>query len=119
MIGNELNDFLQYSSHKVTVIIYDVQAKDPLNLVALSFNTNKKNVVLKSARDLARALKMLNSYSLQKKRQNIYVRNQYTYYDNNTIYLVKPNQKRFWTRSQAIDDATSLIIEINNMKDKK
>jgi len=32
--------------------------------------------------------------------------------------LIKPNQKRFWTRSQAIDDATSLITEIINMEGK-
>ncbi|KAA6312984.1 hypothetical protein EZS27_036173, partial [termite gut metagenome] len=30
----------------------------------------------------------------------------------------KPNQKRFWTRSQAIDDALSLIVEIANMETK-
>jgi hypothetical protein len=76
----------------------------------------KKDIAFKSARDFTHVLKMLNMRSLQQKRPNVYVRKQYRYYDNNSIYIIKPNQKRFWTRSQAMDDATSLIIEISNMK---
>ena len=41
------------------------------------------------------------------------------YYDTDKIYLIKPNQKRFWTRSQAIDDALSLVMEIANMGGQK
>jgi hypothetical protein len=88
-------------------------------LVVLSFDENKKNIDVKKASDLAPALKILNKYSLQQTGQNIYVRKQYRYYDNDRIYLIKPNQKRFWTRSQAMDDAMSLILEIANMKDQE
>lgn len=119
MICDELNEFLQHSPLKVSAAIYDVQRNDPLNLVVLSFGKNKKNIVVKDVSDLAPALKILNDYSLQETGQNIYVRKQYWYYDDNDrIYLIKPNQKRFWTRSQAIDDAMSLIIEIVNMKNQ-
>jgi hypothetical protein len=119
VIHDELNDFLQHSPHKVNVAVYDVQAKDPLNLVVLSFVANKKNILFKSKHDLARTLKILNNRSLQQKKSNIYVRKHYKCYDNNTIYIVKPNQKRFWTRSQALNDAISLIVEISNMHNRK
>ncbi|MDR1593310.1 MAG: N-6 DNA methylase [Prevotellaceae bacterium] len=118
MISRELTDFMQHSSLKTNAAIYDVQAKDPLNIVTLSFDSVRKDTAFKSARDFTHILKMLNIRSLQQKKPNIYVRKQYMYYDNNSIYIVKPNQKRFWTRSQAIADATSLIIEISNMNNK-
>ena len=54
----------------------------------------------------------------KEKGKNIYVQKQFRYYDRDKIYLIKPNQKRFWTRSQAIDDALSLIVEIANLGTK-
>jgi hypothetical protein len=115
IICDELNDFLQHSPLKVCATIYDVQSNDPLNLVVLSFRDTKEDVILKNAKDLTPALNELNKYSLQEKGQNIYVRKQFRYYDNDTIYLIQPNQKRFWTRAQAMDDAISLMVEIANM----
>ena len=115
MLCNELNDFLQYSSLKANAAIYDVQLNDPLNLVVISFESKKQPVISKSIKELASALKMLDNFSMQEKGQNIYVRKQFRYYDTNKIYLIKPNQKRFWTCSQAVDDALSLTIEITNM----
>jgi hypothetical protein len=115
VLCNELNDFLQHSSLKANATIFDVQLNDPLNLVVISFDNKQEPVLSKNAKELSPALKMLNEFSLQEKGQNIYVRKQYKYYDTNKIYLIKPNQKRFWTRSQAVDDALSLTIEIANM----
>ena len=63
-------------------------------------------------------LKELDKYSIQEKGKNLYVQKQFRYYDSDKIYLIKPNQKRFWTRSQAIDDALSFIVEIANMGSK-
>lgn len=115
MLCNELNDFLQYSPLKANATIYDVQLNDPLNLVVVSFDNKREPVIRKSITELASALKMLDNFSMQEKGQNIYVRKQFRYYDTNKIYLIKPNQKRFWTCSQAVDDALSLTIEITNM----
>jgi hypothetical protein len=118
-ITDELNDFLQNSSYKANAVVYDIQEKAPLNLVVLSIGIKKKDIALKSADDLVSALKTLNNRLLRQNKRSIYIRKQYKYYDNNLIYLVKPNQKRFWTRSQAMNDAMSLIVEIANMTDRK
>lgn len=115
MLCSELNDFLQYSSLKANASIYDVQLNDPLNLVVISFENKRKPVTSKRMAELSSALKMLDNFSMQEKGQSIYVRKQFRYYASNKIYLIKPNQKRFWTCSQAIDDALSLTIEITNM----
>ncbi|MDR2119059.1 MAG: SAM-dependent methyltransferase [Tannerellaceae bacterium] len=116
MLCNELNDFLQHSSLKANATIFDVQLTNPLNLVIVSFESEQKTVACKSAKELTPALNRLNEFSLQEKGKSIYVRKQYRYYDTNKIYLIKPNQKRFWTRSQAVDDALSLTVEIANME---
>ena len=72
-------------------------------------------IISKSVTELASDLEKLDNFSMQEKGQNIYVRKQFRYYDTNKVYLIKPNQKRFWTCSQAVDDALSLTIEITNM----
>ncbi|GHV10076.1 type I endonuclease-methyltransferase fusion protein [Bacteroidia bacterium] len=115
MICEELNDFYQHVPFKVSAAIYDVQLNDPLNLIVLHFADNAKSVEIKDTKELIPLLKELNKYSIQEKGKNIYVQKQFRYYDNDKIYLIKPNQKRFWTRSQAVDDAMSLIVEIANM----
>ena len=115
MLCNELNDFLQYSPLKVNATIYDVQLNNPLNLVVISFDNKRMPIISKSVTELASDLEKLDNFSMQEKGQNIYVRKQFRYYDTNKVYLIKPNQKRFWTCSQAVDDALSLTIEITNM----
>lgn len=115
MLCAELNDFLQYSPLRANATIYDVRLNDPLNLVVISFENKKQPVIRKSIKELASALNILDNFAMQEKGQNIYVRKQFRYYDTNKIYLIKPNQKRFWTCSQAIDDALSLTLEITKM----
>ena len=115
MLSQELNSFYSETNHKISVTIYDVQRHNPLNLVVVHFSDTEKPIEQKGVQELAPLLEELNKYSLQQKGNNLYVQKQFTYYDNDKIYLIKPNQKRFWTRSLAIDDALSLITEIANM----
>ena len=95
-----------------------MQRHDPLNLVTLHFCKKEKPIEIKQTNELSSLLKELDKYSIQEKGKNIYVQKQFRYYDRDKIYLIKPNQKRFWTRSQAIDDALSLIVEIANLGTK-
>ncbi|MDR0725239.1 MAG: SAM-dependent methyltransferase [Prevotellaceae bacterium] len=116
MITEEMNEVLQHSSYKVNAVIYDVPKKSPLNLVTLSIITVKKDIIFKSSDDLTLALKTINTRMLRQQKHNIYVKQQYKYFDNNFIYIIKPNRKYFWTRSQAMNDAMLLITEIAKMK---
>jgi predicted RNA methylase len=118
MICGELNDFYSESGHKINAIIYNIGRYDPLNLIVLHFCDISKPVEIKDAAELKALLKELNKYSIQEKGKNIYLQKQFRYYDTECIYLIKPNQKRFWTRSQAIDDAISFIVKIANMGEK-
>jgi hypothetical protein len=120
MLCSELNTFLASSKTRVNACIYDVGLNDPLNMIVLHFGNQEKPVEEKSIDTLRESLKNIDRYMLQKKSDSIYVQKQVKYFDyeNDSVFLIKPNQKRFWTRSQAIDDATSLIAEIINMEGK-
>jgi hypothetical protein len=119
MLRQELADFYSETNHKINVTIYDVQRFTPLNLAVLQFSDTEKPVEVKDEAAIAPLLKELNRYSMREKGKSIYIQKQFRYYGRDTIYLIKPNQKRFWTRSQAKDDAMSLIIEIANMGGKR
>jgi hypothetical protein len=84
----------------------------------LHFENNVKEIELKNINNLKENLKNIDRFMFQQKTESIYVQKQLRYfvYESDTVYLIKPNQKRFWTRSQAIEDATSLIAEIINME---
>ena len=51
--------------------------------------------------------------SLHEKRyKNVFLRRIVRIYEGNTICLVKPNEKRFWTRIAAYKDADSILADI-------
>lgn len=116
----EMNLFLSSSNSFSTATIFDMKINDPLNMVVLNFENSKKEIEVKSFKSLRSKLKEIDKYLLQQKAgQSIFVQKQIRHYDTNKIYLIKPNQKRFWTRSQALEDATSIIEEILNMEGTK
>lgn len=112
---NDINSFLLSSSTKVSTTIYDVQLNAPLNLVILHFGKEVKEIEIKNISEFRKQLQEIDKYTVQKKAHSIYVQKHIKYYNNDTVYLIKPNQKRFWTRTQAIEDASSLIADIINM----
>lgn len=60
-------------------------------------------------------LSKLNKYTLSEYSKGIYVQKNITYFDDDKIYIVKPNQKRFWNLSSAIEDAQNITLEIMSM----
>jgi hypothetical protein len=115
MLCKELNKFLG-TTLNASANIYSVDKRQPLNMVKLTFN-EVKNVVRKSGfEDFKRYLSDIDKSLLKKEATNIFIRRQVKYYDNNDIYIIKPNQKRFWCRSMAINDSKELINDILKME---
>lgn len=115
VLCNDINSFLQNSKTKVYAQVYDVQPNDPLNLIVLRFGSKTKKIEILNFNKLKEQLRELDRYTIQKKAHSIYIQKNIIYYDKDSVYLIKPNQKRFWTRTQAMDDASSLIADIINM----
>jgi hypothetical protein len=117
MACHVINEFLEGSGTYCNAVVYDFAATDPLNMIHFYFSERLVRPKSLSSQKYNEHMKMLNRYSCSKLSQNIYVQKQLRYYDGSDIYLVKPNQRRFWIRSQAISDARSFILEILQMSE--
>lgn len=114
---NYLNDLFQFSSFKVSATIYKFSTSTPLSMVELSFSENIYDTTTKENIEFQSILKQLYNTINHQMTTEIQIRRQLTFYDNNKIFIVKPNQKRHWTIIQASDDADTLFYDILKMGD--
>ena len=82
-------------------------------ITKVAFGDSEKEVSISSV-DIHDILRDLDKELWQKKATNIYFRKKLNYKTGNEIFIVRPNQRRFWTQSMAIEDASELILEILN-----
>ena len=118
-ISHELNETLENSTLKVIPTIYKTSYYSPLCLVVIQFidknyqEINETNIIIDS--EFNQILSKLNRYSISEYSKGIYVQKNLIYYDDDKIYIVKPNQKRFWNLSSAIEDSQNITLEIMSM----
>jgi type I restriction-modification system DNA methylase subunit len=103
-----INEYLN-SKIKLNAKVYDISKNDPLNLIVLKFSNSEKEIQEGNINEIKTHLNDLDRLTYSKEAQSIYMKKQIKYYDNDTIYVIKPNQKRFWNRSAAVNDAKELI----------
>lgn len=115
-ITTYLNDWLDDVDLKVSATHYKIDRSCPLYLVKLSFGNEQKATVL-SNEDISKVLKSLDKKLWKEEAQYLYFRKKVNYYDGDDVYIIKPNQSRFWSETAAMEDSTSLIEEILNMKE--
>ncbi len=117
VVCNELNNFISNENTAVNARIFKSLHFSPLCICVLTFENLKRNIeVIDSDREFSEVLKRINEFTLQEYAQNIYVKKQIRFYDNDRIYIIKPNQRRFWTHSQGFEDADSILTEISNFQ---
>ena len=110
-----INHFLQpEDSIQASVEFFELNHKVPLQVIILHLDEQKRtNTVEKlPAYGLDGILRDLEAYTYQKEAESIYFRRFIRYYKDDTIYIVKPNERRFWSRSMALNDADEIILEI-------
>ena len=113
VISDELNSFLIGQDLFANPTIYNINMFTPLMIIKLSFDANEKNVY-KSKENINEELKKLDQYLWEQNATNIYFRKKLNYKRGDDIYIIRPNQRRFWSRSMALEDASELILEILN-----
>jgi hypothetical protein len=116
ILCDDINDLLQYSETTVWATIYEVRHDSPLNMVALRFsNRQNPGVVEKvsSQQTITGILKEIDRYTYEKFSQSVYFRKVVKYYQDDTIFIIKPNEKRFWSRSMAMSDADEIVNEVS------
>lgn len=114
-LSQTINQFLGYGDDlRVWTTIFDIGPKIPLNLVVLHFNRQKPadHVEVQEAKEMGKLLKTLEQHTYQAHAESIYYRRYLRYYTEDRLYLIKPNEKRFWSRSMALNDADEIVAEI-------
>ncbi len=115
-VSKELNEWLDDVDLKVSATHYSIDRNCPLYLVKLSFG-NELIGTKTSKEDIYDELKTLDRKLWKEESQNLYFRKKVNYFDDDDVYIIKPNQRRFWSQTAAMEDSKSLLVEILNMKE--
>lgn len=112
-LTTDLNDWLEDVNLKASVTHYKIDRNCPLYMVKISFGDEYKKPIL-SNENVYNQLKVLDRKLWNEEAKNLYFRKKINYYDGNDVYIIKPNQRRFWSQTAAMEDCKSLLIEIAN-----
>ncbi len=115
----DLNDILGYTTGGTVAssLVYETAQNSPLALVSIKFSKSVKSVLVEKvafSEALGSLLKQIDDYSYEKHSESIYFRKVLKYYNDDTIYIIKPCEKRFWSRSSAMNDADEIVFEVVN-----
>jgi hypothetical protein len=94
--------------------IYSPNVSHPLSIVSIHFNDKNMNGIasIDDTSDMFAILKKLNSHIYQQHSESIYFRKIVKYYDHDVLFIVKPNEKRFWTEAIALEDSDNISFEM-------
>jgi type I restriction-modification system DNA methylase subunit len=113
-ISTELNEFLDGQDLFANATVYNISKFTPLMMIKLSF-ARKQKEVFTSKEFVGDELKKIDQYLWeQQKSSNIYFSKKLNYKTGDDIYIIRQNQRRFWSKSMALEDASELILEILN-----
>jgi len=110
-----LNNFFASQDLFANGTVFKIQQSCSIAVIKVSFDSVKRDIQL-SDMAMQKMLVNLDKHLWDQKGGSIYFRKNLNYYDDNDIYIIRPNQRRFWTQSAGVEDASSLIVEILNME---
>lgn len=113
LISNELNNFLESQNLFVNATVYQINPSSPLMMIKFSHEKAKKEIAI-SNENVESELKEIDKNLWVEKGLNIYFRKKMNYKKGDNIFIIRPNQRRFWSKSMALEDASELILEILN-----
>jgi hypothetical protein len=117
IICEDINDIIRHSETTVWATIYQVEHYSPLNLVAIRFSQREQPGYIEkvsSKPEISNLLKEIDGYTYEKFSESVYFRKVVKYYNDDSIFLIKPNQKQFWSRAAAMNDADDIIVEVSS-----
>lgn len=111
--------YYKYTSDNtiVSAKVYETALNSPLNIVSITFSKKLKSTLVEkvsNSNKLTDLLKIIDDYSFEKHSESVYFRKVIKYFDNDTIHLIKPNEKRFWSHSTAMNDADEIVFDVIN-----
>lgn len=121
IICEDINEHYEFSDTRVWASIWEMPSTVPMQLVGIHFTNDHKAGhihTFQNSKELDNLIKIIDKYSYEKFSASVYFRKVVKYYKGDIIYIIKPNQKRFWSQSQAIQDSSTILVEIVNSEGK-
>lgn len=118
-ICRALNDYYRYSDTKVSPEVLVPNTFIPLNMVIIRFGHSEKSLRKLDSTEDRELLRKLYDALNTKPSDGITIQRVLREYRENSIVLIKPNQRRYWTEMQALEDGASIFSEILAMKESK
>lgn len=112
MFTETVTAMLRYQKKALNAVVYQDGA--PLSVVDFELVDQaqaKEIQVIESSAKLRGILRRLDRQLLERHTPTLYMRRHVRIYDGPRMYLVRPSEQRFWTRSQARADADDVIAE--------
>ncbi|WP_129678130.1 hypothetical protein [Candidatus Chloroploca sp. Khr17] len=117
--ADAVSNVLQYQNERLNAVVY--QNGTPLSVVGflLTDQRNAQEVqVVETKQAMKELLRRLDKALLEQKSPSLFSRRHVRIYDGDWLYLVRPSEQRFWTRTLARADADSTIAEMMNRAEK-
>ena len=114
-IAKTITSYLKNSKKGAWVEVLDTGIlRQRVNIIAVHFDNDEEfgSAKISALNDISKLIQQINMDSYQKHSETIYYRKLIKYYKRGIIYLVKPNQKRFWSISQALNDADNILLDL-------
>ena len=115
-----INEFLvspESEGINVWATVLEFERKMPLSVMVINFGGSQGpgHIEELPAKKIESILKEIEKYTYEEYAESIYYRKFIRYYTEDKAYIIKPNEKRFWSKSMAINDANEIIGD--NLKD--
>jgi hypothetical protein len=109
-----LNSIMKNTSKHVKIEVLSAGKNDPLRIIALRFTNiaDSKEVSSYSEQNLENLIKKINLYTYEKHSESVYYRKVVKYFTKSSIYYVKPNKKKYWTKAQALNDSDGILVDL-------
>lgn len=112
-----INGLYQYSPTRVSPEVLVPDAQTPLNMVVVRFGKDRKALKQMNSNVGRRLMRKLYRALVTTPSDGLIVQRVLREYDEDKLVLIKPNQRRYWTEMQAIEDGASIFSEILLMKE--
>lgn len=112
-----INGLYQYSPTRVSPEVLVPDAQTPLNMVVVRFGKDRKALKQMNSKVGRRLMRKLYRALVTTPSDCLIVQRVLREYDEDKLVLIKPNQRRYWTEMQAIEDGASIFSEILLMKE--
>lgn len=112
VFARTIGRWLNPNAGAISFETYDCEG--PLTAVGFSLSESKRVGVRPgvSRAHLEELFRRLESQLTSQESQSLYVRRHLRIFSGDWLYVIKPTQLRYWTRSVALDDADGSIVEL-------